>query len=122
MNVIAAGPFFATVGLWVGGAILLAIGFLYFMRPRTRAHYAGGPQRYLLAVTVQAIAFLAPIPIVLLLLLGQPIPPGLDVILAVAIGMGVLFGLRFAPGTGPLLKDLHKARIEAMIERLGPRT
>jgi hypothetical protein len=120
MNVIDAGSLLATAGLWVAGAILLAVGFMYFLRPRTRAHYSGGARRYLLAITIQTAAFVAPIPIVLLLLFGRPIPPGLDVVLAVAVGMGVLFGLRYAPVTGPLLRDLHKARVEAMVERLGP--
>jgi hypothetical protein len=122
MNIIDAGSFYATVALWVGGAIFLVVIGSYLLRPRTRACYPGGAGRYLLAVAIQATGFIAPIPIVLVLLLGQPVPPGLDVVLAVAAGLAVIFGLRFAPFTGPLLKDLHKARVEAMVDRLGPRT
>jgi hypothetical protein len=48
-------------------------------------------------------------------------PQELQIITAVVVGIAVLLGLRFAPVTGPLLKDLHKARVEAMIDRLGPR-
>jgi hypothetical protein len=46
--------------------------------------------------------------------------PGLDVVIAVAAGVAVVLGLRYAPVTGPLLKDLHRARVEAAIQRLGP--
>ena len=53
---------------------------------------------------------------------GRPIMPGLDVIIAVAAGVAVIFGLRMLPVTGPLLKDLHRARVEAVMERLGPRS
>jgi hypothetical protein len=67
------------------------------------------------------VALLAPIPLVLMLLLTSPMAQELQVITAVAIGVAVLFGLRFAPVTGPLLKDLHKARVEAMVDRLGRR-
>jgi hypothetical protein len=116
-----AGSFYATVGLVVVGAIVLAIAVMYFLRPRTRAHYPGGAGRYLLAITVQMVALLAPIPLVLMLLLTSPMAQELQVITAVAIGVAVLFGLRFAPVTGPLLKDLHKARVEAMVDRLGRR-
>ncbi len=122
MSSMDAGSFYATVALWVGGAIALAIAAMYFLRPRTRAHYPGGAGRYLLAVTIQSLAFVLPIPMVLVLLLGRPMPPGLDVVIAVGVGLAVLFALRYAPVTGPLLKDLHKARVEAMVERLGPRT
>ena len=122
MNVTDAGSFYTAIGLFVGGAIALAIAAMYFLRPRTRAHYPGGAGRYLLAITIQMVALLLPIPIVLLFLLTSPIPQELQVIAAVVVGIGVFFGLRFAPVTGPLLKDLHKARVEAMVDRLGPRT
>jgi hypothetical protein len=121
MNVIDGGALVGTILLWLAGAIALAVAFSYFLRPRTRALYPGGPRRYLLALFVQGVGFMAPIPVVLLLLLGQPIPPGADVVLAVAAGVAVLFGLRAAPVTGPLLKDLHKARVEAAIQRLEPK-
>jgi hypothetical protein len=123
MNVVTAQALLGTVGLWVLGAIVLVVAGSYFLRPRTRKLYPGGTQRYLLAIAIQATGFIAPIPVVLVLLLGQPLPPGLDVILAVAVGLAVVYGLRFAPFTGPLLKDLHKARVDAMVERLGrPKT
>jgi hypothetical protein len=122
MNVIDASSFYTTIGLFVGGATALAIAAMYFLRPRTRAHYPGGAGRYLLAITIQMVALLLPIPIVLLFLLTSPMPQELQVITAVVVGIGVFFALRFAPVTGPLLKDLHKARVEAMVDRLGPHT
>ena len=117
-----AASFYAAVGLVAAGAIVLAVAVMYFLRPRTRAHYPGGNGRYLLAITVQMIALLLPIPIVLMFLLTSPMAQELQVITAVVVGIAVLFGLRFAPVTGPLLKDLHKARVEAMVERLGRRS
>lgn len=113
--------FYTVVGLFMAGAITLAVAAMYFLRPRTRAHYPGGPRRYLAAITVQMVALLAPIPIVLMLLLTSPLRQDLQVIAAVVAGIAVFFGLRFAPVTGPLLKDLHKARVDAMIDRLGTR-
>jgi uncharacterized protein YhhL (DUF1145 family) len=118
----SAGGFYATIAAWGVGAIVLAIAVMYFLRPRTRAHYPGGPRRYLLAVTVQIVALLAPIPLVLLLLLSSPLPQQAQVVIAVAVGVAVLFGLRFVPFTGQLLKDLHKARVAAMVDRLERRT
>lgn len=118
----SAGGFYMTAALFVVGAIALAIAVMYFLMPRTRGHYPGGQGRYLLAVSVQMFALLAPIPLVLLFLLGSPLPQEAQVVTAVVVGGLVLFGLRFAPGTGPLLKDLHKARVAAMADRLGPRT
>lgn len=120
MNVIDGGSLLTTIALWVLGAIAIAVAATYFLRPRTRALYPGGPRRYLMAVTLQAAGFLAPIPVVLIFLLGAPIPPGLDVIIAVAVGLGVVIVLRMLPVTGQLLRDLHRARIEAAIQRLGP--
>jgi hypothetical protein len=120
VNVIDAGSLLAQVALWVGAAIALAVAGTYFLRPRTRALYPGGAGRYLAATTVQAAGFMIPIPVVLVLLLSAPIMPGLDVVIAVAAGVAVVLGLRYAPVTGPLLKDLHRARVEAAIQRLGP--
>lgn len=122
MNIIDGPSLIVTIALWVVGAIALAVAFSFFLRRRTRAHYPGGPGRYLLALTVQAAGFMAPIPFVLIALLGRPIIPGLDVIIAVCVGIGVVFLLRSLPGTGPMLKDLHRARLEAAMDRLGPRT
>jgi len=109
------------LALWVAAAIALVVAGSYFLRPRTRALYPGGPRRYLLAIVVQSLAFMAPIPIVLVLLLGWPIAPGLDVIIAVSVGFGLLILLRALPVTGPMLRDLHRARIDAAVQRLGPK-
>lgn len=122
MNVIDAGSLYTTLALWVLAAIALAVGATYFLRPATRRLYAGGPRRYLLALIVQAAGFMAPIPLTLVLLLGQPIPPGVDVVIAVATGALVIFILRMLPVTGPLLRDLHRARVDAAMERLGPKS
>lgn len=121
MNVIDGGSLLATLALWVAAAVAIAVAATYFLRPRTRRLYPGGNRRYLMALIVQAAGFMIPIPFVLILLLGQPLMPGLDVILAVCAGIAVVFGLRALPVTGPLLKDLHRARVEAVMERLGPR-
>lgn len=122
MTIHDASSFYTVIGLFMIGAIVLAVAVMYFLRPRTRSHYPGGAGRYLLAITIQIMALLAPIPIVLMFLLTSPVAQELQVIIAVLVGIGVLFGLRFAPVTGPLLKDLHMARVEAMVDRLGPRT
>ena len=114
-----AGEFYGTVALWGVGGIALMVAGSYFLRPRARALYPGGRRRYLIALTVQAVGLLAPIPIVLAFLLGQPVGNSLAVGLAVAAGFGVLVVLRAAPVTGALLKDLRRAQIEAAIERLG---
>lgn len=119
MNVIG-DSFLLTIALWVFVAIAIAVAGTYFLRPRTRRLYPGGDGRYLAALIVQATGFMLPIPIVLLLLLGR-MPAGYDVIIAVVVGVAVIFGLRMLPVTGPLLKDLHRARLEAVMERLGPR-
>ena len=118
MNVVTVGSLLGTILLWLLIAIALVVAGSYFLRPRTRALYPGGPRRYLMALIVQAAGFMTPVPVVLVALLGQPIPPGLDVVLAVAAGVLVIFGLRALPATGPLLKDLHRARVEAAIQRL----
>ena len=60
-----------------------------------------------------------PIPIVLVFLLGAPIWPGIDVILAVVAGIVAVVILRVAPVTGPLLRDLARTRLEIALERMG---
>jgi hypothetical protein len=123
MNVIDGPSLLVQIALWVVAAVALAVAFTYFTRPRTRALYPGGNGRYLAALIVQAAGFMIPIPFVLILLMGYRLPvPGLEVIGAVLVGLGVIFGLRALPVTGPLLKDLHRARVEAVMERLGPRS
>lgn len=121
MNVIDGPSLLLQIALWVLIAIALAVAVNYFTRPRTRALYPGGNRRYITALTVQAAGFMIPIPVVIILLLGA-VPAGFDVMIAVAVGIGVIFLLRTLPLTGPLLKDLHRARVEAVMERLGPRS
>jgi hypothetical protein len=120
MTVIDGWAVLAQVALWVAIAIALAAAATYFLRPRTRARYPGGNRRYLMALIVQAAGFMIPIPVVIILLLGR-VGAGFDVIIAVAAGVAMVFVLRALPVTGPLLKDLHRARVEAVMERLGPR-
>jgi hypothetical protein len=117
MNVVSAGSLLGTILIWLVIAIALVVTGGYFLRPRTRALYPGGPRRYLMALIVQAAGFMTPVPVVLVALFGRVQPP-LDVVLAVAAGVLVIFGLRALPTTGPLLKDLHRARVEAAIQRL----
>lgn len=119
-----SGPeLYANMAMFVAVAIALAVAFSYFSRPSVRARFPGGPKRYLAALIVQAAGFMTPIPVTLLLLLGRPIAPGLDVVIAVTVGAVVLALLHYAPVTGPLLKDLRRSRVEAAMERLsgGPR-
>ncbi len=118
MNIVQSDNVLLELALWVGIAIIGAVALSYFLRPKTRALYPGGQRRYLSALTVQALGFMVPIPIVLVLLLGAPIPPGMDVIIAVCSGLAVVYILRSIPVTGPLLRDLHRARIEAAMQRL----
>lgn len=120
MNVIDGPSLLLQLVFWIACAVALAVAFTYFTRPRTRALYPGGNRRYLIALIVQAAGFMIPIPFVILLLLGR-LPGGFDVIIAVAVGVAVIFALRALPVTGPLLKDLHRARVEAVMQRLGPR-
>jgi len=119
-----AGAFqslFLPMAMWLVLAIAVVVLGSYFLSPRVRAQFPGGARRYLIALLVQATGFMAPIPIVLVMLLGAPLPRGADVAIAVGVGFGVLLLLRASPLTGPLLKDLRRARIEATIGRLGPR-
>lgn len=118
MNIVQSENIFLSLAIWVGAAIVLAVTLSYVLRPRTRALYPGGSRRYLSALTIQAVGFMLPIPIVLVLLLGAPIPAGMDVIVAVCAGLAVVYILRSIPLTGPLLKDLHRARVEAAMQRL----
>ena len=118
MNIVQADNVLLSLALWVGVAIIAAVALSYFLRLKTRALYPGGARRYLSALTVQAMGFMVPIPVVLILLFGAPIPAGLDVIIAVGVGLAVVFVLRSLPVTGPLLKDLHRARVEAAMHRL----
>lgn len=106
------------LAILVGLAIVGVVAMSYFLRPKTRALYPGGSRRYLSAVTIQATGFMLPIPIMLILLLGRGLPEGLDVVIAVLTGLAAIYGLRSLPVTGPLLKDLHRARIEAALQRM----
>jgi hypothetical protein len=119
MNVITAESLLMQMGLWVLIAIALAVAATYWLRAKVRERYPGGTRRYLAALIVQAAGFMIPIPIVLIVLLGAPIWPGLDVLLAVVAGVVVVAILRFLPVTGPLLRDLARTRLELALERMG---
>lgn len=119
MNVIG-GSIIVTLAIWVIAAIAIVVAMSYFLRPRTRALYPGGNRRYLMALIIQSAGFMLPIPFVLIMLLGRPIPEYFDIVIAVAAGLAVIFGLRMLPVVGPMLKDLQRARIQAVAERLGP--
>jgi hypothetical protein len=119
MNVITAESLLMQMGLWVLIAIALAVAATYWLRAKVRERYPGGKRRYLAALIVQAAGFMIPIPIVLIILLGAPIWPGLDVLLAVVAGVVVVAILRFLPVTGPLLRDLARTRLELALERMG---
>ncbi len=121
MNVVSAQTLLMQMSLWVLIAIALAVGATYFLRPKVRDRYPGGKQRYLMALIVQAAGFMIPIPVALLALIGAPIWPGLDVILAVVAGVVVVAILRVLPVTGPLLRDLARTRLELALERMGGR-
>lgn len=118
MNVINGASLLMTIMLWVVAAIALAVASTYFFGPKVRARYPGGKGRYLLALIVQASGFMIPIPFVLIFMIGR-LPLGLDVILAVAVGFLVVFGLRFLPATGSLLRDLARTRLELALEKMG---
>lgn len=121
MNVVSAQTLLMQMSLWVLIAIALAVGATYFLRPKVRDRYPGGKQRYLMALVIQASGFMIPIPVALLALVGAPIWPGLDVILAVVAGVIVVAILRVLPVTGPLLRDLARTRLELALERMGGR-
>jgi hypothetical protein len=53
--------------------------------------------------------------------MGRTISPWLDVVIAVAVGVALVLLLRMLPVVGPLLKDLFRARVQAAMERMGPR-
>ncbi len=121
MNVITAESLLVQMGVWVLIAIALAVAATFFLRPKVRARYPGGDKRYLAALIIQAAGFMIPIPVVLIFLLGAPIWPMLDVVLAVAAGVLVVVVLRMLPVTGPLLRDLARTRLELALERIGGR-
>lgn len=121
MNVVSAQTLLLQMSYWVLIAIALAVAATYFLRPKVRDRYPGGKQRYLMALIVQAAGFMAPIPVVLLLLISAPIWPGFDVVLAVAAGVAVVALLRILPGTGSLLRDLARTRLEIAVERAAGR-
>jgi len=118
MNVIDGDSLLVTMAVWIAVAIALAVTATYLLRPKARDRYPGGRGRYIAALVVQAAGFMVPIPFVLLFLLGAPIWPGFDVLIAVASGVVVVVLLRFLPVTGPLLRDLHKLRLELALERM----
>jgi hypothetical protein len=118
VNVITAQSLLMQMSLWVLIAIALAVAATYFLRPKVRERFPGGKRRYLTALIIQAAGFMIPIPVVLVFLLGAPIWPGLDVILAVLAGVVVVAIFRFAPVTGPLLRDLARTRLELALERV----
>lgn len=113
---------YLNLALMVIVLIVGAVAATYVLRPRIRAHYPGGVKRYVAALFVQSAGFMAPIPVVLVLLIGSQIAPGLDVVLAIVAGVLVLTALRYAPITGPLLVDLHRARVAEATSRAGPRS
>lgn len=121
MNVISAESLLIQMSLWVLIAIALAVTATYFLRPKVRDRYPGGKRRYLTALIIQAAGFMIPIPVVLIFLLGAPILPGLDVLLAVAAGVVMVVILRVLPVTGPYLRDLAKVRLELALERVSGR-
>ena len=109
---------FYNMAMFVAVAIALGVTFTYLTRPAVRARFPGGTKRYVVALIVQAAGFMIPIPVVLVLLFGQPVPPGVDVIIAVVVAVGVLALLHYAPVTGPLLRDLRRSRLEAAMARV----
>jgi len=120
--IIGAASLYSTLAIWIVVAIIGVVVATYLLRPRTRARYPGGAKRYVAALLIQAAGFMIPIPIVLILLVGSPVWPGIDVVLAITAGVLVLVALRYAPITGPLLADLHRARLEEALHRMGPRS
>lgn len=121
MNVISAQSLLVQMGVWVMLAIVLAVAGTYVLRPKVRERYPGGKTRYVTALAIQAAGFMIPIPFVLIFLLGAPLWPGVDALLAVASGVVVVFILRALPVVGPLLRDLTKTRLEIALERMAGR-
>jgi len=119
VTVISAQSLLMQMSLWVLIAIAIAVAATYFLRPRVRERFPGGKRRYLTALIIQATGFMIPIPVVLILLLGAPIWPGLDVLLAVASGVALVVILRMLPLSGPLLRDLARTRLALALERMG---
>jgi hypothetical protein len=119
VNVISAQSLLVQMSLWVAIAIALAVAATYFFNSKVRARYPGGARRYLTALTIQAAGFMIPIPFVLIFLLGAPLYPGLDIILAVLAGVVTVVILRVLPVTGPLLRDLARTRLELALEKMG---
>jgi hypothetical protein len=118
MNVIDGASMWMFILTAVAMAVGAAVVASFIFRPKTRARFQGGNGRYLAAVFIQAAAFITPIPVVWLLLIGRPIPAGVDVLLGVATGVALVTLLRYAPVTGPLLKELARARLEVALERV----
>ncbi len=111
------GALLLNLMMWVSVAIALAVTFSYIMGRAARESFPGGPKRYLAGLVVQAAAFMIPIPVVLLLMMGQSIAPGIDVVIAVVVAVAVLAALHYVPVTGPLLRDLRRSRLEAAMRR-----
>ena len=118
MTAVPVEALFLQMAPWVVVAIAIAVAATYWLRPKVRDRYPGGKRRYLAAIIVQAAGFMAPIPIVLVVLLTMPIWPGFDVLLAVATGVVMVMVLRVLPVTGPLLRDLAKVRLDLALERV----
>jgi hypothetical protein len=119
VSTITAQSLLMQMAIWVLAAIAIAVAATYFLRAKVRERFPGGKRRYLAALAIQAAGFMIPIPIVLILLLGAPIWPGIDVILAVVAGIAAVVLLRMLPVTGPLLRDLTRTRLELALERMG---
>jgi hypothetical protein len=119
VNVISAQSLLMQMGIWVLAAIALAVTATYFLRPQVRERFPGGKGRYLTALIIQAAGFMLPIPVVLIFLIGAPIWPGVDLLLAVASGVLLVVILRSLPVTGPLLRDLARTRLQIALERMG---
>jgi hypothetical protein len=114
----------------VAGAIALVV-VLGLLRKSVPQRFPGGPGRYALALIVQASAFIVPVPIVALSLVpggpfGPPVfapitaPYGTHILAGLAVGYGFVLLLRALPGSGPLMSDLARARLEAALARTPP--
>lgn len=119
---------YPTLAGLIAGAIGLVV-VLGMLRTRVISRYPGGSGRYVLALVVQASAFIIPVPWVALSLFpmgpyGAPIlakaPHGTHILAGLLVGFLLVLALRALPGTGPLLNDLVRARLETALERLPP--